>query len=190
MDIRAFFFRLRSYTPVPLLIAVLILADPTVTSFISGGLIALAGEGVRLWAVGYAGSATRTRHVGAPSLITCGPYAFVRNPIYVGNFILSLGLCVMARAWMPYMLGVFVLAFAFQYALIVALEEEHLQKTFGEEYTRYRRHVPRFFPSFRRYPHAVETPFDGRAGLRSDRRTFQSMTLVVLAIALRWYTKG
>ena len=187
MDIRARIFQARSYTPIPLLIAVLILADSDVMSFVAGGACALLGESIRLWAVGYAGSATRTRHVGAPTLITNGPYAYVRNPIYTGNFILSLGICVMAWAWMPYMLGIFVLAFGFQYVLIVSLEEEHLLETFGDEYTRYVENVPRFLPSLRPYLHATGPPFDLAAALRSDRRTFQSITAVTLVIVIRWY---
>lgn len=190
MNFRARVFEARSYTPIPLLIAALILADPGPASFICGGLVALTGELIRLWAVGYAGSATRTRHVGAPALITDGPYAYVRNPIYVGNFILSLGLCIMAWAWMPYMAGVFIMAFGVQYAMIVSLEEEHLRQTFEETYTRYMAHVPRFIPRLSPFPHASGASFDLNAALRSDRRTFQSMTAVILAIAARWYFKS
>lgn len=189
MSLRALVFASRSYTPIPLLIAILVLADPGVASFIGGGAVAILGESIRLWAVGYAGSATRTRHVGAPTLVTDGPYGYVRNPIYVGNFVLSLGLCIMAWAWMPYMLGVFILLFGVQYALIVSLEEEHLQNTFGETYSRYRAGVPRFLPAWTRFPHASGLPFDLNAAIRSDRRTFQSITAVTLAIVLRWYFK-
>ena len=187
MDIRAKIFEARSYTPIPLLIAVLILANPSVASFITGSFVALLGESLRLWAVGYAGSATRTRHVGAPELITNGPYAHVRNPIYVGNFVLSLGLCLMAWAWMPYMVGVFIVAFGIQYIMIVSLEEEHLQEIFDDEYTRYLQQVPRFIPTIFRYAHASDFSFDLRAALRSDRRTFQSIAAVTLVILIRWY---
>ena len=187
MDIRAWIFAARSYTPIPLLIAVLILADPNLQTFTAGGLVVILGESIRLWAVGYAGSATRTRHVGAPSLITNGPYGRVRNPLYAGNFILSLGLCVMAWAWMPYMLGIFLAAFGLQYGLIVSLEEENLRKTFGSAYDAYIANVPRFVPRFTPYAAGVPAPYDFRAALRSERRTFQSTAAVVLAIAARWY---
>ncbi|MBI4550654.1 MAG: isoprenylcysteine carboxylmethyltransferase family protein [Candidatus Latescibacteria bacterium] len=189
MNVRAAMFRARSYTPLPLLVLVLIMADPSPASLAAGGFITLAGESIRLWAVGYAGSATRTRHVGASVLITNGPYAYVRNPIYDGNFILSLGLCIMAWAWMPYMLLVFVLAFGIQYGLIVSLEEAHLRAAFPVEYGRYAAHVPRFLPNIRPYPYTSTLPFDLRDAFRSDRRTFQSIFAVSLAIAVRWYLK-
>ena len=187
MDIRASVFAARSYTPIPLLIAVLILAEPNLATFVTGGLVVVLGESIRLWAVGYAGSATRTRHVGAPSLITNGPYGRVRNPLYVGNFILSLGFCVMAWAWMPYMLGIFLAAFALQYGLIVSLEEESLRSTFGEEYDAYARAVPRFLPRLTEYAGGAPAPYDFSAALRSERRTFQSTAVVAVAIAVRWY---
>ena len=145
------------------------------------------GESIRLWAVGYAGSATRTRHVGAPSLITSGPYGGVRNPLYVGNFILSLGLCIMAWAWMPHMIGIFLAAFGLQYGLIVSLEEESLRKIFGEEYDAYLAAVPRFLPRLTSYSVGTPTPYDFTAALRSERRTFQSTAAVVIAIAAIWY---
>lgn len=187
MDIRARVFAARSYTPIPLLIAVLIMADPSWRTFAVGGLVVILGESIRLWAVGYAGSATRTRHVGAPSLITGGPYGRVRNPLYVGNFILSLGLCIMAWAWMPYMIVIFLAAFGLQYGLIVSLEEESLKKIFGDEYTAYLAAVPRFLPRFTSYKAGTPAPYDFAAALRSERRTFQSTAVVVIAIALRWY---
>ncbi len=188
MDLRASVFAARSYTPIPLLIAVLIMAESTVLTFVGGGLLVVLGESIRLWAVGYAGSATRTRHVGAPSLITNGPYGRVRNPLYVGNLILSLGLCVMAWAWMPYMLGIFLAAFGIQYGLIVSLEEESLRKTFGEAYDDYAGAVPRFLPRLTEYAGGGEpAPYDFAAALRSERRTFQSTAAVVAALIVRWY---
>ena len=187
MNIRAFVFAARSYTPIPLVAAVLIMAEPGPMTFLGGGLLVLLGESIRLWAVGYAGSATRTRHVGAPSLITNGPYGRVRNPLYVGNFVLSLGLCIMAWAWMPYMLGVFLAAFGVQYGLIVSLEEESLRETFGVQYEAYLTEVPRFLPRFTEYAAGEPAPYDFATALRSERRTFQSTAVVVAAIAARWY---
>ena len=187
MDLRASVFAARSYTPIPLLIAVLIMAKSSFPTFVAGGLLVVLGESIRLWAVGYAGSATRTRRAGAPSLVTSGPYGRVRNPLYVGNFILSLGLCVMAWAWMPYMLGIFLAVFGMQYGLIVSLEEEILRKRFGDEYERYYRAVPRFLPRLGPYTAGEPVPWDLAAALRSERRTFQSIAAVTALIVVRWY---
>ena len=59
-------FKLRGYTPIPLVLAALIGAHPTWRSAIAGTACVLGGECVRLWGVSHAGSATRTREVGAP----------------------------------------------------------------------------------------------------------------------------
>ena len=85
------------------------------------------------------------------------------------------------------MIGVFIIAFGVQYVMIVSLEEESLQEIFDEEYTRYLQQVPRFIPHISGYPHASDFSFDIKAALRTDRRTFQSITAVTLLIALRWY---
>ncbi|HEX9935118.1 MAG TPA: methyltransferase, partial [bacterium] len=129
MDFRLLFFKYRSYTPIPMILAVLILARPTMVSFFFGLGIVLLGEAVRFWGVLYAGSATRTTdRAGAGRLVTDGPFAHMRNPLYTGNFILSFGLLIMCWAWMPWMAVVFIFLFGLQYSHIVKLEEEFLLK--------------------------------------------------------------
>ena len=114
MTVREFLFNYRSYTPIPILIVMLILATPTPASLITGFVIALSGEFTRIWAVKHAGGATRTTSgVGGSVLITHGPYGMTRNPLYVGNFLLSTGLVIMAWAWMPYLLLLFWVLFFF-----------------------------------------------------------------------------
>jgi protein-S-isoprenylcysteine O-methyltransferase Ste14 len=115
MDLRTLFFNYRSYTPIPLLLAILIWANPSSASLAVGLVLTMIGESLRIWAVRHAGGATRTtgRPGAGAELITHGPFAYVRNPLYLGNFILSFGLCVMAWAWMPWMLLVFVALFRF-----------------------------------------------------------------------------
>ncbi|NUO80052.1 isoprenylcysteine carboxylmethyltransferase family protein [candidate division KSB1 bacterium] len=192
MDHRVFLFNYRSYTPIPLLIAILILAEPTPASLLGGFALALLGEGLRIWAVRHAGGATRTTSgVGAGAvLITHGPFAYVRNPLYLGNFLLSLGLCLMSWAWMPWMLFLFIALFGWQYWSIISLEEEHLQQRFGQAYTEYLRDVPRFLPRL--------TPFRKQAlqvmplarALKIEKNTLFSFTAVVLAIFLIWMVRS
>ncbi|MCI0514968.1 isoprenylcysteine carboxylmethyltransferase family protein [candidate division KSB1 bacterium] len=187
MDLREKIFNYRSYTPIPLAIAMLILAEPTLATYGSGLLLILIGESIRVWGVGYAGSATRTTSgVGGDILVVAGPFAHVRNPLYLGNFILTLGICIMAWAWMPWMLLLYMALFGFQYAMIISLEEEHLQLKFGARYTEYRKLVPRFFPRFTAAP--LNNPgliFELKTALRSEKSTLANIAFFLLIIAVR-----
>ena len=184
-----FLFRTRSYTPLPFLAVILLFACPAPLSLITGYALMLAGEGLRLWSVGYTGFTTRTRNVGAALLVTNGPYALTRNPIYLGNFLLALGACVAFNAFMPYTLAAFVALFAFQYHFIIRLEEETLQEKFGPQYTHYRENVPRFLPCLRRYPDRSAVEFNPRKALRNEKNTFASMAVIV-ALSLLYYCYG
>ena len=102
MDLRQRLFRYRSYTPIPFLVLMVLFAAPTATSLATGILVVGAGEFLRLWGVAIAGSETRTTGaVGGTYLITRGPFAYVRNPLYVGNMLLYVGIGVMSNALFP-----------------------------------------------------------------------------------------
>ena len=71
---------------------------------IIGFAVALFGEFWRLWGVCYAGSETRTTNgVGATFLVVTGPYAHVRNPLYIGNMMMYLGIGIMSMSLFPYL---------------------------------------------------------------------------------------
>ncbi len=188
MDIRELLFNYRSYTPIPLLIAVLILAEPTAQTLIAGFIIALLGESIRIWGVRHAGGATRTTSgAGASSLITHGPFAYVRNPLYVGNFLLSGGLVIMSWAWMPWMLLIFLVMFALQYSMIVSLEEEELQKRFGDEYRAYCEQVPRWIPRLTPFREHDVRPASLARTLKVEDNTLFSFAAVTILLVLKWY---
>lgn len=188
MDIREFLFNNRGYTPIPLVIAVLVLADPSWTTYLCGLGIASIGEGLRIWGVSHAGGATRTTHgVGGEVLITSGPYAHLRNPLYLGNFILCFGLCIMAWAWMPWMLILYIALFALQYSLIISLEEEYLRAKFGTLYEDYEKNVPRFFPRFRPYSRSPSGQGDFKKALFCEKSTLLCILLFCLAVLIRWH---
>jgi protein-S-isoprenylcysteine O-methyltransferase Ste14 len=189
LDIREKIFNYRSYTPIPLAIAVVILAQPSWGSFIGGLLCMFLGEMIRIWGVGYAGSATRTTSgVGGDILVVSGPFAHTRNPLYLGNFLISLGVCMMAWAWMPWMFILYVALFAFQYAMIISLEEDHLSEKFGAEYQKFLTNVPRFIPQIRAYPKGNPgLVFDLTAAVRSEKSTLGNIVIFTMIIAVRWY---
>ncbi|OGS34645.1 MAG: hypothetical protein A2293_02970 [Elusimicrobia bacterium RIFOXYB2_FULL_49_7] len=180
MPLGQLLFKARSYTPIPFLIIILFFAAPTPFSLTLGYALMLLGEALRIWSVGYTGFTTRTRNVGAAQLVTSGPYAYTRNPIYLGNFILSLGVCTAFNALMPWTLLVFTALFTFQYHFIIRLEEETLAGKFGEAYQAFLAGVPRFLPSLRRFAGASSHSFQLAVGLRNEKNTFASILFIVL----------
>ncbi len=184
------FFKYRSYTPIPFLLVMFFYEDANVWSLILGFLIAVCGEAIRFWGVSWAGSETRTTgSVGGTFLVVSGPFAHVRNPLYVGNILMYLGLGVMSFAVFPYLQIAALLFFFVQYHFIVTEEEGYLRKTYGDSYADYVKNVPRFIPGFSAYkPGGVEQPsFSAKAGLRSERRTLQAFTIVSITILLLWF---
>lgn len=186
-DIRRLMFTYRSYTPIPFLIVMVLFAQPTIASLVSGALIILAGECLRFWGVSIAGSETRTTgSVGGTFLIRSGPFAYVRNPLYLGNMLLYLGVGVMSLALFPWLQVIALLWFYFQYSMIVAEEEGYLDARFGQDYAEYRNHVRRFIPRLAGFKSHIPPPksMNPREGLSSERRTLQAIGIVTLLIVV------
>lgn len=119
-----------------LAVSYLWLARPSVWSLAAGLAVALAGLGVRAWATGHIRKGER--------LTTTGPYSLVRNPLYLGSFLVGLGVLVMGQRWL---LGALCLPlFLLVYGRKIGKEERHLTKLYGEEYEEYLRKVPRIIP--------------------------------------------
>lgn len=162
---------------------------PSRKSALAGVPLALAGEAVRCWAVGYSGVTTRSDRVTAPALVTAGPYAYVRNPLYVGNFITALGFTIAFTGALPapgrLLLGALGLGSMLAvYAAIVPLEESYLRKTFGASFDDYAARVPRLFP--RATPSEPQTgSYDANVIGRAETRTFLTFGAMLLALALK-----
>jgi protein-S-isoprenylcysteine O-methyltransferase Ste14 len=125
---------------------------PSAFSIATGLPLAFAGEVVRMWAVGYSGVTTRGATVTAPALVTAGPYAYVRNPLYVGNFLTAAGfaLAFTGKNSAPVRLalvGGSLAAMFGVYAVIVPHEEAYLRNTFGRAFDDYCARVPRIVPA-------------------------------------------
>jgi len=191
MDIRQRLFQYRSYTPIPFLVVMVIVARPTVLSLVGGFLIVVCGEFIRLWGVAIAGSETRTTGpVGGTYLITQGPFSFVRNPLYVGNMLMYFGVGLMSNT--PILATSALLFFFFQYSLIVSLEEEYLVRTFAGEYVKYTKAVPRFIPTLSRYQggNTLQPELDWKRGVTSEKRTLQAIAFLTVLLLTIWYIRG
>lgn len=115
--------------------AFLWLSAPTWTSLAIGLPVSIVGLALRAWAAGHL-EKNRT-------LAESGPYAHVRNPLYIGTLATAAGLVVAARRWE---LGIlFAAVFLLIYLPVVELEEQHLRSLFPE-YAEYARRVPRLWP--------------------------------------------
>jgi protein-S-isoprenylcysteine O-methyltransferase Ste14 len=188
-DIRQTLFQYRSYTPFPFLFAMVLFARPIVPTLLAGLVLTLLGESIRFWGVAYAGSLTRvTGSVGAPEVVIAGPFSYVRNPLYIGNILMYTGVGVMSNALTPWLVLTALVYFSIQYSLIVSLEEEFLEKEFGEGYLEFKKNVPRFLPRLQPYKHPNQEHQkpNWQEGVRSERRTFQAIVLVMLLLLLIW----
>jgi protein-S-isoprenylcysteine O-methyltransferase Ste14 len=120
--------------------AYLLVSLPTLSLLVAGGLIALLGLALRALAAGYI---EKSRN-----LATAGPFAFTRNPLYLGSLVLGGGLMIAGRSWA---LGVvFVALFMLIYLPVMRAEENFLRQKFGHAFEEYARAVPLFVPGPRR----------------------------------------
>ncbi|HEY6304390.1 MAG TPA: isoprenylcysteine carboxylmethyltransferase family protein [Terriglobales bacterium] len=114
-----------------------LLAQPTRNSLIAGTLLVLPGLVLRGLASGHVQKDKQ--------LTTSGPYAYTRNPLYLGSLIMAAGFAIAARSW--WIVAIMLVMFAVIYVPVIAGEERYLRRTFPE-YGDYARHVPRMLPRF------------------------------------------
>ena len=190
MNLPTFFFKYRSYTPIPLILVLLYQARPRFPWILAGLGLLLLGEGIRFWAILHAGGATRTRQVGANELVSSGPYGYVRNPLYLGNMLLYGGVVFIAAGpWMWEMLLIAMVFFTFQYSLIISLEEKKLRELFGQAYDEYSAHVPRIIPRptpWRGTGRNDVQPLSFGEAFKPDKSTLLNIAIMVVLIAGKW----
>ncbi|HEY1727938.1 MAG TPA: isoprenylcysteine carboxylmethyltransferase family protein [Candidatus Baltobacteraceae bacterium] len=186
MGVRAFVFKNRgALLAIPALILA-IFGKPNLTSILAGLPLALAGEAIRCWAVGYSGTTTRADQVTAPQLVTAGPYAYVRNPLYIGNFLTALGFAIAFTGNNSetdrYVLIVISLAMMLAiYITIVPHEENFLRATFGASFDEYASRVARVWPRIPKASASRMGSYDAGVIVRAETRTFVTFG-VMLAI--------
>jgi len=119
------------------------LARPTLNSLIAGALVLLPGLILRGLASGYVQKDKQ--------LTTGGPYAYTRNPLYLGSLLLAAGFAIAAQS--GWIVVIMLLMFAVIYVPVIAGEERYLRQTFPE-YDDYARQVPRMLPQLK--PHGSQ----------------------------------
>ena len=190
MKLSEVFFKYRSYTPIPFIIIMLFYHDSNIWSLIVGLILACLGEYLRLWGVSWAGSETRTTgDVGGTYLIISGPFAHLRNPLYLGNIMMYTGIGIMSFALFPWLQIVGLIFFSLQYHIIITEEERYLKITFGKQFEDYTSNVPRFFPRFSSYkvPNILQPEFSWKDGMKSEMRTFQAFGFIISTLFILWF---
>jgi protein-S-isoprenylcysteine O-methyltransferase Ste14 len=175
-------FRQRTWLPLPLALALLLVPPPLDAAgaplWITGAMVMALGEAIRLWAVRHIGTISRTRSDRLGPLVATGPFALVRNPLYVGNILLWTGFALTAQ--LPWLAPVVLLLLALEYHAIVRWEERLLAERIGEPYTRYVASVPRWLPS--RWPASGPASAPASAATFSWRETVFSERGTLIAI--------
>lgn len=179
----------RHRTALPLPIVALLLGVPGATTGASaslawlGPVLVLTGEALRAWGVHHIGSVSRTRSDRLGPLIDSGPFAYVRNPLYIGNVLLWLGFAFSARlAWLAPLVWVLL---ALEYHAIVRWEETLLADRMGAPYLDYLTRVPRWWPRLStRAPHG-DAARNWKATVYSERGTLIAIVVGYALLALK-----
>ena len=141
---------------IPIVLASLILAQfQTQFLWISLAFVC-AGETIRIWAAGH----LRKEEV----MTTGGPYRMIRNPLYLGSFLIAIGFCLIAGS-----IWIWILMFAYFllcYIPVIRFEENTLREKFPDQYDRYAAIIPAFYPTICPYPQS-STSFSIQQVLRN-----------------------
>ena len=151
-----------------------VFAHPQAMTLIVGAAIAVPGLALRAWASGH----LRKNN----ALATTGPYAYTRNPLYLGSFLMGVGFTIATGRWF---LGIaFAALFLGIYVPVMRVESATLRKLFGESYQSYAEAVPLFMPRVSGYRQdgEAETRFD--PALYRRYREYRAAIGLVLAWAL------
>jgi protein-S-isoprenylcysteine O-methyltransferase Ste14 len=117
-------------------IVFVVFAKPTVFTLIAGSVVVSAGVLIRGWASGHIRKAKK--------LAVSGPYAYTRNPLYVGSMIIGLGFTVASGVW--WLAILFAVLFLGIYLPVMRVEIGDMRRIFGAEFDEYEQNVPLFLP--------------------------------------------
>jgi len=156
----------------------LIFAEPRLWSILAGSIPGLLGLLWRAWASGHLRKNER--------LATGGPYAYTRNPLYFGSFLLGAGFSL-ATGRIP-LAVLFVVYYLGVYWPVMRAEAGHMSRLFPRDYDSYAASVPLFWPRLRPWPEREQTNFDLQLYLRyREYRALLGMAAALAALAVKGY---
>lgn len=183
-----FLFRARNGL-FPLLYLMLFTGGPAVFShgvltLIVGCVIILTGQSIRVLTVGldYIVRGGRNKKVYADGLVQNGLFAHCRNPLYLGNMLMILGMGVASNNFYYLLISMPLLILA--YACIIAAEEHYLRGRFGEEYDRYTDSTPRLWPILKGITKTLrDCPFSWQRVLVKEYSTLSISLLMMVVLS-------
>lgn len=154
--------------------------------YLAAMALIIAGQLIRFWAAGYIPK-YRTEVIGAPELVTSGPYAYIRNPLYAGNFLLGFGWALMAGfAWCIF----FTIAFVCLYSLvIIPAEERFLESKFQEQYIEYKRQTNALLPNLLSNKKGSDKQFSFNTAFAAEKYSIRMHVIVTVLLTLRQLIK-
>lgn len=180
--LRSWAFRMRGGIWTALAVLMLSLGKSGEGLILPGLSFVALGQGIRFWAAGTI-KGYRRENVNADVLVTWGPYAIVRNPLYLGNGLIGLGWSLLAG---PLAVAVFLICFFLLYGLlIIPHEEAFLEERFGQEYLDYKATTPRLLPF--RIPRRgrLRGPFEKSRLWKSERHSLYVTALGTAVFLLK-----
>ena len=114
----------------------LLFMHPSFRSLVIGGVFMIVGALMRIWAAGHIEKRVR--------LARSGPYAYTRNPLYFGSFLMAFGVILAGQGY--WLLPLFALFFVGVYLPVMRAEEQYLESTYGDDFREHVRVTPLFFP--------------------------------------------
>ena len=152
----------------------LFFARPTVLTLIIGAVISIIGLLIRAWAAGHIRKNQK--------LAISGPYAFTRNPLYVGSFVMGLGFTIASGVW--WLAILFAILFLGIYLPVMRVEAKELIAIFGDEFEKYAKAVPLFIPRLSAYKNENSAPNKFEKELYLKYREYQAAIGVGLALCV------
>jgi len=133
---------LRARIPASILmgLAIIVFAQPTLSSWLIGLTVIVIGESLRIWASG---------HIHKSAQVTCtGPYAMVRHPLYLGHFLIAAGFCITGDSFIAFI--IVSISFFIIYVPTWKNEERNLTELFGSTYSDFMANTPALLPRWNR----------------------------------------